>query len=94
MFDQKNKLKYMFNLQKCYNTMSEGPIGRRVNSIINSVNFLEDAQKVVNIMKPVSKALRSVDGDKKPTMDLWMKDVMTNAAYKSSKVYLKIINER
>ncbi len=48
----------------------------------------------------VSKVLRLVDGDKKPTMGFLyeamklMKDAVKDAAYRSSKGYLKIIEER
>ena len=50
-------------------------------------------------MKPVSKVLRLVDGDKKSTMDFLYetmqltKDVLVDAAYISSKTYLKIIDD-
>ena len=51
-------------------------------------------------MKPILKVLRLVDGDKKPTMDFLyeamrlMKDAVTDAAYRLSKAYLKIIDNR
>ena len=54
----------------------------------------------MNIMKPVSNVHCLVDGDKKPTMDSLyetmklMKDAMNDAVYRSSKGYLKIIEER
>ena len=54
----------------------------------------------MSIMKLDSKVLRLVDSDKKPTMDFLyetmklMKNVVKDAAYRSSKGYLKIIEER
>lgn len=69
MLDRKNEIKYMFNSQQWYRYhKSKNLIGRRVNSIINNVHFLEDCRKVVDGMKSVSKVLRLVDGDNKPTM--------------------------
>ena len=100
MLDRKNRLKYMLNSQQWYKYhKSVNPTNRRVNSLINSVHFLEDCRNVVNIMKPVSKVLRLVDGDKKPTISFLhnamrlIKDV-AHAAYTSSKTYLKIIDKR
>ena len=75
-------------------------IGRRVNSIINNVHFWKDCQKVVNIMKPVSKVFWLVDGDKKLTMGFLyeamrlLKDAVADVAYRLSKVYLKIIDDK
>ena len=67
---------------------------------MNNIHFLEDCRNVINIMKPISKIFRLVDGDKKPTIGFLyeamrlMKDVVVNVAYRSSKVYLKIIDKR
>ena len=91
----------MFNSQVWYKYHeSDTPIGRRIDSIINSQSFKEDAWKVVSIMKSVWKVLRLIDGDKKPTMGFLyetmklMKDAVKDAACKSSNGYLKIIEER
>ena len=51
-------------------------------------------------MKLISKVLWLVDGDKKSTMGFLyetirlMKDVVADAAYRSSKAYLKIIDDK
>ena len=59
----------MFNSRVWYKYHeSDSPIGRRINVIVNSTLFWEDARIVVNIMKSVSKVLRLVDRDKKPIM--------------------------
>ena len=73
MIDRRNRLKYMFNSPQWYKYHeSESPIGRRVNSIINNVHFLENCRKVVNIMKLISKVLRLVDGVRSL---LWISDM-------------------
>ncbi len=56
IIDKRSGLKYMFNSQVWYKYHeSDTPIGRKINSIINSQTFWEDAQKIVSIMKPFQK---------------------------------------
>ena len=101
IIDKRNGLKYIFNSQVWYKYHeSDTPIGRRINSIINSESFWKDVRKIVSIMKPISKILRLMDSDKKPTIDFLyktmklMKNIVKDTVYISSKRYLKIIEER
>ena len=87
MINKRNGLKYMFNSQMWYKYHeSDTPIGRRINAIINSQSFWKDVRKIVSIMKSISRVLRLVDGDKKPTIGFLyeamklMKDAMKDAA--------------
>jgi hypothetical protein len=100
ILDKKAGLKHMFNSEMWYNHReSDSQLGTKITETINDPHFWEDVRKSVTLMKPVTKVLRLVDGDKRPTMGFIYEamNIMKEAVRDSIRhpqAYLDIIEAR
>lgn len=101
ILNKKVGLKQLFTSSQWYNYReSNTPTGQLIESIVCNHSFWDRCRMVVNILEPVVRVLRMVDGDKKPTMGYiyesirLMKEAIKAAVPRGHKGYIKIINTR
>ncbi|XP_077242611.1 uncharacterized protein LOC143883140 [Tasmannia lanceolata] len=101
MLDKKVGLKQLFSSREWNDYReSKSAAGQKAEGLVGSPTFCQNCKTIVDILEPIVRVLRMVDGDKRPTMGSMyhaielMKGAVQTTATRSLQGYHKIIDTR
>ncbi|XP_077216017.1 uncharacterized protein LOC143850677 [Tasmannia lanceolata] len=101
MLNKKVGLKQLFSSSEWNDYReSKSAVGQKAEGLVSSPTFWQNCKIIVDILEPIVRVLRMVDGDKKPTMGFMyhaielMKGAVQTTATRSFQGYHKIIDTR